>query len=138
MIRLVLIGCILIILTSFVHTLATLIIIEYSRRHQVAKKLLKKLMQINLVVLVIFLAVIIESVIWALTYYWVGAFDTFEESIYFSLVTYTTLGYGDLVLTASYRLIGAIQAANGILIFGWSTAIVVAALQKVLQQKNLK
>jgi len=55
----------------------------------------------------------------------------FEEALYFSLVTYSTLGYGDVILSDSHRLLGAFEAANGVIMLGWSTAIVVAALQKI-------
>lgn len=48
--------------------------------------------------------------------------QTFEEALYFSTVTFASLGYGDIVLTPRWRLISAIEAANGVILFAWSTA----------------
>ena len=52
-----------------------------------------------------------------------------EAAFYFSLVSFTTLGFGDITLDENFRLLASIEAANGIIIFGWSTAIVVAVVQ---------
>jgi hypothetical protein len=57
--------------------------------------------------------------------------DTFEESIYFSIVTYTTLGYGDIVIAGPWRILGGIQAMNGILMFGWSTALLFDMISRI-------
>ena len=51
--------------------------------------------------------------------------------MYFSITSYTTVGYGDVVLPASWRLLGPIEGAVGILMFGWSTAILVMALTRI-------
>ncbi len=77
------------------------------------------------------LAAFLESTLWAGLYAMVGALPTFEEALYFSLVTFTTLGYGDVVLHEQWRMLGAFQAANGILMFGWTTALIVAVAQRV-------
>ena len=60
-----------------------------------------------------------------------GRFADFESALYLSSVTYTTLGYGDIVLTDSWRLLCGIQAMNGILLFGWSTALLFFLVQKL-------
>ncbi len=72
--------------------------------------------------------------LWALAYWYIAGekqFDDFESVLYFSSVTYTTLGYGDIVLTDSWRLICGIQAMNGILLFGWSTALLFFLVQRL-------
>ena len=48
--------------------------------------------------------------------------QSFEEALYFSTVTFASLGYGDIVLSPRWRLISAIEAANGVILFAWSTA----------------
>ena len=73
-----------------------------------------------------------EATLWAAVYVWLGAISTLSEAIYFSLVTFTTLGYGDITLSESWRLLGALESTNGIIIFGWTTALVVALLQRML------
>jgi hypothetical protein len=77
------------------------------------------------------MATLLESAAWAATYIYVGSIQQFEEALYFSLVTYSTLGYGDVTLDSSHRLLSAFEAANGVIMLGWSTAIVVAVIQKV-------
>ena len=67
--------------------------------------------------------------IWAIAYRLLGVFDTMEASIYFSLVSFTTLGYGDILLTHQWRILGGMAAANGLLNFGLVTALLVEALR---------
>lgn len=75
----------------------------------------------------------VEIVLWALMYLWLPSepvLQTFEQAVYFSLVTFTTLGYGDITLQPSQRLLSGIEAMNGILLFGWSTALFFAVFQR--------
>jgi hypothetical protein len=62
--------------------------------------------------------------IWAygVTYLALGALPDLEAALYFSTGSFTTMGYGDIVLDRRWRLFGAIEGANGLLLFGWSTA----------------
>lgn len=90
---------------------------------------------INLVVICIVVATFLEVSVWAGFYYFHHVLINAEESFYFSLVTYTTLGYGDIVLTSPYRIYAGFEAANGIIIFGWSTAIFMWAIQKSFNLK---
>jgi len=62
-----------------------------------------------------------EIAVWAAFYSWKDAMPDMSSALYFSAVTYTTTGYGDLVLPAEWRLIGGIEALTGILMCGWST-----------------
>jgi voltage-gated potassium channel Kch len=64
-------------------------------------------------------------------YIFIGAFQSFEQALYFSIVTFTTLGYGDITLESNWRLLASFEAASGIIIFGWSTAIIVAVVQRL-------
>ena len=73
---------------------------------------------------------------WAGCYVWVGAVEQFEDALYFSIVTYTTLGYGDITLNPDWRFLSSLEAASGIIIFGWSTAIVIAAFQNIYFSKK--
>lgn len=78
------------------------------------------------------LAVITSAVwIWALALWGLGAFVTLEEAVYFSLVTFTTLGLGDVLPPAAWRILAAMAAANGFLSFGLLTALLVEALGQV-------
>ncbi len=55
----------------------------------------------------------------------VDAISAFEPAVYFSMVTYTTLGFGDMTLDEGWRIFSSIEAANGIIMFGWTTALIV-------------
>lgn len=66
---------------------------------------------------------------WALLYRALGAFEDFETAMYFSGVTFTSLGYGDVVLDGRIRLLGPLQAANGLMMFGITTALFFSAIQ---------
>ena len=73
----------------------------------------------------------LEIWLYAGTYLEFGAFRTFEEALYFSTVTYSTLGYGDMVLSKEWRVFGAIEAPVGIMMLGWSTAYLVSVLSRL-------
>jgi hypothetical protein len=74
---------------------------------------------------------ILQVVMWAVVYHfdW-GVFVTFRSAIYFSLASFTTVGATDLGLPHEYRMIGALEAAAGMLMFGWSTALLVGVVQR--------
>ena len=69
-----------------------------------------------------------EIAVWAFFYAWQGAMPDMASAVYFSGVTYTTTGYGDLILAPEWRLVGAVEALTGILMCGWSTAFFVAVV----------
>jgi hypothetical protein len=84
------------------------------------------------VVLVVLHAV--QIVLWSLAYLFLlpsTVLNTFEEATYFSFVTFTTLGYGDITLTGEWRIMSGIEALNGILLVGWSTAMVFTIVQRM-------
>ena len=68
--------------------------------------------------------------VWAMTFYLVGAFGSFEPSLYFSLVSFTTVGFGDITLNHEWRLLSGLTAANGFISFGWSTAYMVELVRR--------
>lgn len=72
----------------------------------------------------------IQIWIWALVLIRIKAIDALENAIYFTLVTSTTLGYGDITLGARWRLFGAMAAVNGLLTFGLSTAFLIEVFAK--------
>ncbi len=73
----------------------------------------------------------VEIWTYAVAYLVVGAMSDFETALYFSTTSFTTLGYGDVVLDRQWRLFGAIEGANGLLLFGWSTAFLFSLLAQM-------
>jgi hypothetical protein len=72
-----------------------------------------------------------EAVVWAIFFVLAGALPELETAAYFSLTSYTTVGYGDVVLPEPWRLLGPLEAAVGILMLGWSTGVLVAVIGMV-------
>jgi voltage-gated potassium channel Kch len=75
--------------------------------------------------------IVLNVHLWAAFYYVQAALPNYEESLYFSIVTFTTLGYGDIVLDREWRLLATFEAINGTIIFGWMTALIVAFIQRM-------
>ena len=73
--------------------------------------------------------------VWALTLMGLGVFDALEPAVYFALVAFTTLGFGDVLLPIEWRLLGGMAAANGLLNIGLVTALLVEALRQIRLQQ---
>ena len=83
------------------------------------------------VTLITAVAHLIQIALWALVYLLCGGMATFETAFYFSAQNYTALGYGDVVLSRRWRLLGPLEAINGLLLFGLSTAVMFAVLSRL-------
>ena len=77
---------------------------------------------------------LLEIGAWAVVYVWDEAIPDLQSALYFSAVTYTTTGYGDLVLSKDWRLVGAIEALTGILMCGWSTGFFFAIVSRLYRE----
>jgi len=81
---------------------------------------------------VLMAAHIVEVVVWSLAYAMVGIASGGADLFYFAFVNYTTLGYGDVTPVERWQLLGPMTAMNGVLLFGWSTAVIFAVLRKTM------
>jgi Ion channel len=79
-----------------------------------------------------FAAHLIEIALWALLFMMCGEFSAFGNAFDHSAVNYTSLGYGNVLMTPSWRFLGPLEAANGLLMFGVSTAMIFAVVQRLL------
>ena len=77
----------------------------------------------------------VEIALWALSFVLCGEFSNFASALYYSGVTYTTLGDSTTVLSARWRLLEPIEAANGMLMFGVTTAIIFAVIVRLIEAK---
>ena len=82
-------------------------------------------------VLFLLIPIVLDVTLWATFYYGGGALPSFEEALYFSTVTFTTVGYGDIVLDREWRQLATFEAVNGWIIFGWATALIMAVIQRL-------
>jgi hypothetical protein len=73
----------------------------------------------------------IEIWLYGAAFWMIGAVNDFEAALYFSTVTFTTIGYGDIVLDSRWRLFGAIEGGNGLILFGWSTAFLFSVTSRL-------
>ena len=82
-------------------------------------------------ILFLLIPIIIDVNLWAAFYYASAALPSYEEALYFSTATFTTVGYGDVVLDREWRQLATFEAVNGWIIFGWATALIVAVIQRL-------
>jgi hypothetical protein len=73
--------------------------------------------------------------LWALSFVLCGEFSNFAAALYYSAATYTTVGDGSIVISARWRLLGPLEAADGMLMFGVTTAMIFAVIQRLVQAK---
>ncbi len=83
---------------------------------------------------VLMLAHIAEVFVWSLAYRIFDVAPAGASIMYFAFVNYTTLGYGDIVPVEPWRLLGPMTAMNGVLLFGWSTAVIFEILRSAMRQ----
>jgi hypothetical protein len=131
-----LLGSIVSVVNIMIHALVTVGIVGIARtaglRHTAwPKSQLMAVMVVTATVLMV--AHTLEVFVWALTYAIVGAAPPGSDLLYFAFVNYTTLGYGDITPVEAWRLKGPMTAMNGILMFGWSTAVLFEVLRKALE-----
>lgn len=86
--------------------------------------------------MVLLAAHLLEVAVWALVYWTVDAAPAGTDLFYFSFVNYTTLGYGDVTPVKAWRLLGPMTAMSGVLMFGWSTAVLFEVLVKTLERQE--
>lgn len=101
--------------------------VRYKRRHS-EPSISRHIGILALVMLLMLLGNFLQMGIWASLFVLLGEFETFTLALYFSGVTFATLGYGDVVLSPHWQLLSPLEAANGILMFGVSTAVMTAAV----------
>jgi hypothetical protein len=141
MIQQLAIGAMLIVVTVMVHALATRAALHFTVRIHTRSQVRPGAWRVTLLtaafVMTMFLAAMLEALIWAWTYIAVGAFDGMESAFYFSLVAFSTLGFGDVVLDPSWRVLSAVEATNGIMMFGWTTALIFWFMQRLVGASRL-
>ena len=125
--------------TICIHALAVDGTINFLRREEKFGRTGRGLsIDLRIVVLVISLALaahLVEIALWAGLFILCGEFQVFGVAYYHSAVNYTTLGYGDLIMTPAWRLLGPLEAADGSLMFGVSTAMTFAVVLRLIQAR---
>lgn len=134
MISQMVLGAGMIVLTTIIQGVFTIIGIERVKAHlnrPRKRSHLRSTLKLSIFVLWLFLAKVLQVWTWAFLYLGLGAIETLEKAVYFSTATFTTLGFGDITLGKDWRLLSSFEAANGLLMFGWSTALTFAVVEWV-------
>ena len=122
-----LIGTILIALTVIIHAFLLHGLLSFVRfiapKIHVKSQSFPKIAVLTITVIGIFFSHTAQMWLWASFYFFNDILSSFEEALYFSVATFSTVGYGDVVLDKNWRLLSGIQSANGLMLFGWSTAL---------------
>ena len=130
------VATVMVIVTVLIHgagvtALARALRIEPGAAEQRHHFSLKRAFQILLVVLALFTLHGVEIWLYAAVYLVIGAVHTLEAAVYFSTITYASIGFGDAEMARSWRLVGAIEGINGVLLLGWSTAFFVTVVARL-------
>jgi hypothetical protein len=75
---------------------------------------------------------ILQIMVWAACYHWNGCFPDFKTCFYYSASSYSTVGYGDVIPPVEWRVLGAVEAVTGVLMFGWSTGVLFSVANHLL------
>lgn len=133
------VGASAVLCTIIIRALAVSATINFIRRERrlgrVGAGFVIDLSIVALAISVALVAHLIEIATWAVLFLVCGEFSDFGNAFYHSAVNYTTLGYGDVIMTPSWRMLGPLEAANGMLMFGVSTAIIFAVIQRLVQAR---
>lgn len=128
-------GTVMVGLTVTVHFFGLLVLVWVLRRHGHRLRARETVSGLGASILMVVIGLMaihtIEIWFYALAFHALRAFGTatdFETALYFSTTSFTTLGYGDVVLDRRWRLLGAFEGANGLLLFGWSTAFLFSVI----------
>ena len=131
------VGAITVLCTIFIHALALGAAVNFfryqRRRGRAGAGLWIDLAIVVLVIAFAFIAHLIEITLWAELLVLCGEFQQFGIAFYHSAVNYTTLGYGDIIMSPSWKLLGPLEAADGALMFGVSTAMIFSVIIRLMR-----
>jgi len=126
-------ATLMVVVTVLIHLLGLAILMRVLRSHT---RIFRKLAIMPLTLLLaatigIFAIHTVEIWLFAILYLQLGAFGHFEQALYFSTITYATIGYGDVVMVHQWRILGGIEGATGVIMLGWSTAFLISLLSQL-------
>jgi len=126
--------------TVVIQALAIMALLDFLRRRMRLNKFHENLLvatgALSGGMLIVFVGHLLQVGLWALLFVGLGEFNSYASAFYHSMVNFTSLGYGDLVMSEDWRLLGAIEAAGGILMFGVSTGVGLAVVTALIQRRG--
>jgi uncharacterized membrane protein YgdD (TMEM256/DUF423 family) len=134
MLRQLLVGGAVSVINIAIHAMVMTTLVKVARAVSAAYKYSAVFLMAIMIstVSILMAAHTVEVIVWSLAYLIVGIAPWGADLVYFSFVNYTTLGYGDILPVERWRLLGPITALNGVLMIGWSTAVIFEVLRRAL------
>ncbi len=134
-------GCLLIGITVIIHGVILDRLIVVLGQHK--DRFIPRIEQIStkslvmvFTILVVFVSHTIQIWIWAVFYLALDILPDVESALYFSTSAFTTVGFGDIYLAEDWRLLSSFEAANGFILFGWSTAFIYEVMRRTYHRKQ--
>lgn len=128
-------SVVMVTVTVTVHFGGLLALLYLLRRHGTGFRVQQSLARQGLVILLVMLGIFaihtVEIWLYALVFLALGTLPDFETALYFSTSTFSSVGYGDIVLPVRWRLFGAIEAPNGLILIAWSTAFLISLMSRL-------
>ena len=92
---------------------------------------------LSIVLVMLFTGHLVQVAIWAMLFMYIGEFSDFMTAFYHSTVNFASLGYGDIVMSEEWRLLGALEASNGVLMFGLSAGTMLSVMTKLFAHHTI-
>lgn len=135
MLQAIIVGTVMIFITVIIESIFVSIAVVWLNRYgtRIAQQhaMLRNIVTLTTLTLWLIAAISAALWLWALLFYWLGEFDSIQTSIYFSTVSATTLGYGDVLLSEQWQLLSGFLAANGLVLFSLNTAFLFDVLRRL-------
>jgi|SRR5687767_7986404 len=133
------VAAVIVIVCLLLHVAGILLMAEWLLQHRQYFERSGARIHVSLLMMILFSGIMLlhvaEAGLWAVFYYSRGLFPDFETSLYFSVVSYAAIGYGDVLLPRSWRLLGAIEGVSGLLLCGISTAFIFAVMNAMFKAR---
>lgn len=134
-----LIGSLALVINMTIQVVAIVIILTFLLRklelYQLKSRYRTEIRVLGFLVLALFAGHLLQFAIWAMLFLYLGEFADFQTAFYHSVVNFTSLGYGDIVMSEKWRLLGALEAANGILMFGLTAGALLSVMTRLFRKR---
>lgn len=132
-------GSVTVIVSMSIQVIAVVVMVRYlikalAENERPSKGFGFETYAISMVLIMLFIGHLIQIAIWALLFVYVDEFSKFETAFYHSAVNFASLGYGDIVMSEKWRLLGAIEASNGVLMFGLSAGTLLSVMTNLFSR----
>lgn len=141
MFTLLIIGCATVFVTMGIQIVAVVFMIQYvesfiSVETEKFGSLSKNIYILSMVMLMLFIGHLVQVAIWAWLFMYLKEFGDFTTAFYHSMVNFASLGYGDIVMSEGWRLLGAIEACNGVLMFGLTAGTLLSVMNYLIKARH--